>query len=335
MGAPTSAILAEIYIQYLEHNIIASILQKYKIVNYFRYVDDILIIYNTQTTDIHDTLDEFNTINPKLKFTIEKQQDNTINYLDLTILNHNGSLDCSIYRKPTATDTIIHSTSCHPYEHKRAAISYLTNRLNSYKLSEKSKKQEQAIVKTILRNNGYDTNINMNNEPKKPVSNNARNKYAVFTYTDPAIRMITKVFKNTEVKVAFNTKNTLKNRLRSKNATPNKLETSGIYRLNCGECPKVYIGQTGRTFRTRFKEHIREIKYNGENSKFALHIQNTGHKCANIDETLDILHIQRKGKMMNTLENYRIYEACKLQIQLNEALSDTYNPIFETILKNQ
>jgi hypothetical protein len=154
-------------------------------------------------------------------------------------------------------------------------------------------------------------------------------------YVVKNIITFTTVFKNTVVKVAYNTKNTLKNWLRSKNAIPNKLDASGIYRLNCGECPKVYIGQTGRTFRTRYKEHIREIKYNGENSKFALHIQNTGHQCANIDETLDILHIQRIGKMMNTLENYRIYEACKLQIQLNEALSDTYNPIFETILKNQ
>jgi hypothetical protein len=35
----------------------------------------------------------------------------------------------NIYRKPTATDTIIPNDSCHPSEHKLAAIRYLTNRL--------------------------------------------------------------------------------------------------------------------------------------------------------------------------------------------------------------
>jgi hypothetical protein len=50
MGAPTSAILAEIYIQYLEHKQLYPILIKQKIIGYFRYVDDILIIYNGKRT---------------------------------------------------------------------------------------------------------------------------------------------------------------------------------------------------------------------------------------------------------------------------------------------
>jgi hypothetical protein len=67
----------------------------------------------------------------------------------------------------------------------------------------------------------------------------------------------------------------------------------------------------------------------------ALHIQNTGHRCANIEETLDVLHVQRKGSMKNVLESYHIYEASKPGIHLNETLSDSYNPILEIIIKNQ
>jgi hypothetical protein len=44
MGAPASASQAEIFIQYLEHTNIFSILKKHNIVDYYRYVDDILII---------------------------------------------------------------------------------------------------------------------------------------------------------------------------------------------------------------------------------------------------------------------------------------------------
>jgi hypothetical protein len=46
MGAPTPAILAETFIQYLEHTKIIKILDKYQILDYYTYVDDILIVYN-------------------------------------------------------------------------------------------------------------------------------------------------------------------------------------------------------------------------------------------------------------------------------------------------
>jgi nucleoside-specific outer membrane channel protein Tsx len=70
MGAPTSAILAEVFILYLEHTTIIDILTKFQIIDYYRYVDDILIIYNTRTPNIDNTLCEFNKIHPKIKFTM-------------------------------------------------------------------------------------------------------------------------------------------------------------------------------------------------------------------------------------------------------------------------
>jgi hypothetical protein len=42
MGAPPSAILAEAYIQNMEHKQIYPVLLNHKIIGYFRYVDDIL-----------------------------------------------------------------------------------------------------------------------------------------------------------------------------------------------------------------------------------------------------------------------------------------------------
>jgi hypothetical protein len=51
-GAPTSSILAEIYIQHMEHTQIYPILRKQQIVAYYRYGDDILIIYDQSRTNI-------------------------------------------------------------------------------------------------------------------------------------------------------------------------------------------------------------------------------------------------------------------------------------------
>ena len=44
MGAPTSSIFSELYLQHLENTVIFEILVRHKIVGYLCYVDDILII---------------------------------------------------------------------------------------------------------------------------------------------------------------------------------------------------------------------------------------------------------------------------------------------------
>jgi hypothetical protein len=70
MGAPTSAILAEMYIQNMKHKQIYPILLKHKIIGYFRYVDDILLVYNQNKTNIEEILPDFNKQQPTIKFTI-------------------------------------------------------------------------------------------------------------------------------------------------------------------------------------------------------------------------------------------------------------------------
>jgi hypothetical protein len=131
MVAPTSAIFAETFIQFLEHTVIYKILEKHQIIDYYRHVDDILIIYNSEHTDTQNTLKELNTVHPNLKLTLETETHNKINYFDITINKQQDKLTFGIYRKPTTTDTIIHNNSCHPNGHKRSAISYRINRMNT------------------------------------------------------------------------------------------------------------------------------------------------------------------------------------------------------------
>jgi TusA-related sulfurtransferase len=73
MRAPTSAVFAEIFIQHLEHNHIIHTLRKHNILDYYRYVDDILIVYNENHTNIDDILKEFNSIHPNIQYTIDKE----------------------------------------------------------------------------------------------------------------------------------------------------------------------------------------------------------------------------------------------------------------------
>lgn len=101
MGAPSSSIISEIFLQYLEQTKLPPIANKLKLINYFRYVDDILVIFDTLHTDINTILDDFNSIHHNIQFTDETEQDNKINYLDITIQRKRTHINISIFRKPT------------------------------------------------------------------------------------------------------------------------------------------------------------------------------------------------------------------------------------------
>ena len=331
MGAPTSAILAEIFIQYLEHTTIIDILNKYQIIDYFRYVDDILIFYNSHISNIDDMLYEFNNIHTNMKFTIEKETNNKINFLDLSIERTSNNLQLGIYRKSTSTDHIIHYDSCHPFEHKKAALNFLFNRLNQYPLSQNNKNIEENIIKTILYNNNYPQHTL---QSPKPFINNItqKNKWVTFTYFGHEIRCITKLFKNTDVGISFKTKNNIRHLLKINDNKKDIYNLSGVYKLQCADCPLSYIGQTGRTFNIRYKEHIRDIKNNGLSSKFAQHIIDTLHDYGTINNTLEVLYIGKKGRLLDTYERYYIYDISKNNLQLNDNFTETFNPIYDLLI---
>jgi len=59
--------------------------------------------------------------------------------------------------------------------------------------------------------------------------------------------------------IAFKATNTIQQQITEKKAFSNP---SGVYRLKCNTCNKVYVGQFGWTITKRYKEHIRYIKSN-------------------------------------------------------------------------
>jgi hypothetical protein len=114
MGASSSGILSEVYLQYFEHIKVTEILTQHNIIGYFRYVDDILVVYDENSTDIYKVHKVFNSLAPTIKFTSETETDNSINFLNFSIQNKGNKLTFNIHRKPTATDVIIPIDSCHP-----------------------------------------------------------------------------------------------------------------------------------------------------------------------------------------------------------------------------
>ena len=155
MGAPSSGLIAEFFLQYIEHLHLPLLTKKHKIIDYCRYVDDILIIFDINHSNIYDITNDFNSLHPKLHFTAETEIDRNLNYLDISIHRTPTHLTTAIFRKPTFTDTIIPFTSNHPMQHKYAAVRYLYNRLDSYDLDQQAYQQELNTIHNILHNNSF------------------------------------------------------------------------------------------------------------------------------------------------------------------------------------
>jgi hypothetical protein len=77
-----------------------------------------------------------------------------------------------------------------------------------------------------------------------------------------------------------------------KRETKDKYSLSGVYKLKCKGCEKVYVGQTRRSFATRYSEHIHDIKHNKDKAKHAKHILDHQHEYGNKEESMEILKIK-------------------------------------------
>jgi hypothetical protein len=247
LGPPSSSTFSELYLQYLEHTITYDILLRHNIMGYFRYVDDILIAYDSNKTNISEVLNSFNVATHPLNFTIEKEQNIQLNFLDITIKKENNLIKSDIYRKPTGTDILIPLEACHP-KHISSAIWYLQDRNKTCLTDAHSKRQEQYIHHILLSNH-YDPNIlrKLKDRQHDTEPNSHKKKWAKCTYVGKETRYITKLFKISDVRIAFTTKHNLRHLLQNNhnNTARNLYNKSGVYKLMCTECEKRYIGQTG------------------------------------------------------------------------------------------
>jgi hypothetical protein len=178
MGAPTSAVLSEVFLQYLENTVVYDILRESNAIVYFRYVDDVLISYEEDKTNINSILNQFNNIVPVLEFTPELEQKKQLNFLDLQLTRHPNKIRIGIHRKPTTTDVVIPRDSCHPREQKLEAARYFISRVRSYNIDPLDKRKELDTVKQILHNNKYNAPIvidSLSKEKSQPLNKNGQN----------------------------------------------------------------------------------------------------------------------------------------------------------------
>ena len=118
-----------------------------------------------------------------------------------------------------------------------------------------------------------------------------------------------------------------------------KMSRSGVYELTCGDCDAFYIGQTGRSFRTRYKEHEHALKrinrLDSSNyvstSAFADHLHETNHSASLNNPTP--LHFELKGPRLDLLGSSEIKLAIRNNRNiLNNQLDIKKQPIIDMFI---
>jgi hypothetical protein len=94
----------------------------------------------------------------------------------------------------------------------------------------------------------------------------------------------------------------------------------------------VYVGQTGRNFKTRYEEHISDIRFNRDKSKYASHILKENHEYGPIDKTMDVLKVTDKGKQLDVYERFYIYKEAKQKHVMNEQYIVESNVLFDLMI---
>jgi len=96
MGSPLSPILADIVLQDIEEAALS--LLPTTLPFYVRYVDDILLAAPNNLLD--KIAETFNSFHDRLKFTMEIDTDDRINFLDVTAIIDNNVIMFDHYKKP-------------------------------------------------------------------------------------------------------------------------------------------------------------------------------------------------------------------------------------------
>ncbi len=111
MGTPVSPIAANIFMEALEQQAIATAPPECKPKLWLRYVDDILeIIKKDQVENLTDHINKVDK-SDSIKFTFDKEAEGKIPFLDTQIVKkEDGSMKLQVYRKPTHTDQYLNIT---------------------------------------------------------------------------------------------------------------------------------------------------------------------------------------------------------------------------------
>ena len=260
-----------------------------------------------------------------MEFTSECEADNQIPFLDVLLKRRqDGTLQRSVYHKPTSSGQYLHFESSSPIEHKRALVKTLFHRARRICTSDTIDQTEENIKKDLASNSypaefiAYHSRV----RPKAPATYDVARKpvYITLPFKGDTINMMIRKRLNATIQRTYPAARLrLLNRSRKIGPLNTKIkksifaESKCIYRFEC-TCGCKYIGRTDRKLENRVKEHVPPwlLKNRPGKPKTAIckHLMSTHHHENVIDfcsQTFSIACRQRTFKFL------KLAEACLIR----------------------
>ncbi|XP_065671709.1 uncharacterized protein LOC136089584 [Hydra vulgaris] len=274
MGSPLAPILANIFVGYYEQTWVNNCSFTAPFF-YKRYVDDIIAIFNSEY-EAQEFFKHLNKQHKNLKFTMEKEQDNQIAFLDVLIKKSN-SFTTSVYRKKTYTGLLQNFFSFIPSCYKFGLVRCLIDRTFKINNSWFGFDKDIKNLSLVLQNNKFPQKIidyeikSYIDKKMNPSVSNIVNSLNIRYFKLPYIGMysnytkkkiskiVHKYCKDILIKLIFTT-NKIQDCFCLKESLPKLLKSHVVYKFSCAGCNASYIGETSRHLATRINEHLKSDK---------------------------------------------------------------------------
>jgi hypothetical protein len=262
MGSPLSPIVANLYMEKFEKNSLES--YHLKPSRWKRYVDDTNVKWPHGKEELDKFFEHLNGISENIKFTMELEDNNSIPFLDVLMTRkQDGTLGHKVFRKKTHTDNYLHAESHHHPSQKMGVLN--TMAIRAARISDKEHlKEEIDHLTKVFKNIGYKDRDIKKAINKKDIRTHTQNDQtshikAFLPYIRGVTDKIAKVLRRKEIMIAFKPLITIRQRMKSVKDPIDHQQGKGIYKVSCS-CGKCYIGETGRSFQIRIKEHATDIR---------------------------------------------------------------------------
>ena len=281
-----------------------------------RYVDDTNVIWNHGNGELDKFIQHLNKQLDVIQFTLEMEENGRISFLDIKLTKRlDETLSHQVYRKLTHTEQYLHADSYHHPSQKLGVIKTLATR--ALRISDKEHlDQEREHLIQGFKNNGYkEKHINTilrKNNPKnntwKSNEKNEKNKKdrsltLVLPFIQGVTNKIANILRKKDIKTFFRPTSTIKSLLKSVKDLIHPHQFKGVYEIPCS-CGKSYIGETGKSFKQRIKEHGADLRLNRcHTSALVKHANKTKHQlCLENTNILSKEENYSKRKFREALE---------------------------------
>ena len=271
MGSPLGPILANIFLCYHEKRWLRNCPDEFKPINYIRYVDDTFVLFWDES-HVDKFQNYLNEQHQNIKFTVEKEHDNVLPFLDVLVTRTDTEFVTGTYRKPTFSGVYSNYRSFIPTEYKFGLITTLLYRAFELVSDYLTLDQEIKRLKTILKSNRFPegfidrvvyTFLQKKFTPKTVVHTVPKKKVRiVLPYLGRTSHVIKKkllvLFRSIpshRLEVIYQTTYRMGNLFRFKDCIPNSLMSDFVYSYKCGSCAASYVGRCIRHKHVRFCEH--------------------------------------------------------------------------------